>query len=121
MKLPHHSLFFCVLPNNFWINRFLYGDHAIEGDLGARSLNHSKMVDVKTWDVDAKLASVNMGPWWTDYFQWNHFLKNQKYEREGRLKINISFCFLETSWTVALTVRQTKFGAVKGNAHTYKF
>jgi hypothetical protein len=43
------------------------GGHSIEGDLDAVLFNpvpsnHSKMADVHTSEVDAKLAPVNMGP-----------------------------------------------------------
>jgi hypothetical protein len=40
-----------------------YGDHATEDDLDACCYNHSKMADVQTFEVGAKLAPVNVGPW----------------------------------------------------------
>jgi hypothetical protein len=42
-----------------------YGGYAIEGDFDAvllsRTFKHSKMADVQTSEVDAKLAPVNVG------------------------------------------------------------
>jgi hypothetical protein len=49
------------------------GGHAIGGDLdaiifNAVAANMPKIVDVRTSELDAKLAEVNVGPWYFVFF-----------------------------------------------------
>jgi hypothetical protein len=87
------------------------------------------MVGFQATEMDAKLAPVNLGPYsfvwrqilrrWTTFYKTT-FTRFQKYERGRRLKVKIHILFYgENSWTV--TLRQTKFCALKDHGHTYKF
>jgi hypothetical protein len=64
------------------------------------------MADFQTSEVDAKLTSVNVGPWKFVFWQvcegWTTFknissVRNEKYEHGGLLKIKILTFFTETS------------------------
>jgi hypothetical protein len=53
--------------------------HVIKGNLNARSFNQgsTKMSDIQTSEMDAELASVNVGPWhcafWYVFKGWTPF------------------------------------------------
>jgi hypothetical protein len=84
------------------------------------------MAVVQTSGVEAKLATVNVRPWnfvcWQMFEGWTNitgtiFVKNQKCERGGRLKVKIHVLFYgDNSWNVAL--REIKFGTVKDHGHS---
>jgi hypothetical protein len=66
-----------------------------------RSFNHSKIADVQTDEMDAKLVTFNVGLWTSkdEKHLIRYFAKNKKYHHGIRLKVKIDrlFCFLITT------------------------
>jgi hypothetical protein len=116
LYLPTYEIILSVCPSVSFLvsfepsNRFLW--HSVLRSchwswprcsaFQSRGFNHFHMTDVQTFDVDVKLAAVNVGSWnvvcWYIFkgrqtFNKTIFVINQKYERGGRLNVVIYILF----------------------------
>jgi hypothetical protein len=91
------------------------------------SFNHSKMVDVQTTEVGAKLSPVNVGPrnctlidpQSVNTLKWVQFCDKQIIRIGGLLKFKFNIFVYGNTRSAAL--RQPKFGSIEVNEHTYMF
>jgi hypothetical protein len=120
------SLFVSVLPVNS-VERSRHWRWPRRHKSYSCSFNHSKMVDVQTTEVDAKLSPVNVGlrnlygDWSSEckHFKWDHFCGKQII-RILRA-VEIKFHILSYGNTRTAGLRQPKFGSMEVNEHTYMF
>jgi hypothetical protein len=115
----------CPLSTSEPIGRFLWNSVGGTCRWKSRSFSHPKMADVQTFEMEASLAPVSVGPWhfvcWQIFGEWTTFNKttfveNQKYENSERWKVKIHILFCgENSWAVAF--KRMKFWTLKGHAH----